>query len=85
MDTKKLLLTAAVTGLCLGASSCSTTSHNHVESGKCYGINSCKGHGDCGGKSNVCAGLNNCKGKGWKKMKRDECVKEGGTFGENAG
>lgn len=74
MDTKNLLLSAAVTGLMLGGSALASDNAKPVaDSVHCQGINSCKGTGDCGGKTHGCAGSNACKGKGWKSMSKKDC------------
>ena len=78
MNKKAILLGAALSGLLLGVTSCSTTPSGPV--GKCHGMNSCKGTGDCGGKGSTCAGQNQCKGKGWKKMSKSECEEEAGVW-----
>jgi hypothetical protein len=86
MDTKKLLLSAAVAGLVIGGSVLASDSEKPAgKTVHCKGINSCKGTGDCGGKTHGCAGQNACKGKGWKKLSQKECdaasaaLKEKGT------
>lgn len=78
MNKKAMLLGAALSGLLLGLSGCSTTSSGPV--GKCHGMNSCKGTGDCSGKGTMCAGKNQCKGQGWKKLSKLDCEEEAGTW-----
>lgn len=79
MNTKSMLIGAAVAGLCLaGCTSMSNTATATV--GQCHGVNACKGSGDCGGKGHACGGKNSCKGKGWKKMKKTACSDLGGKF-----
>jgi hypothetical protein len=81
MNSKTLLLGAALAGLGLVGTSCSSNTSSGAEAmGKCSGINSCKGKGACAGKSHGCAGMNKCKGKGWVKMSKDECEKKDGKF-----
>lgn len=90
MDSKKrkLMTGAAVAGLALAISACSTsnktstTSAGNEVSGECHGVNSCKGTGECGGKGHSCAGKNSCKGKGWIKMSKSGCDAKGGSFKE---
>ncbi len=87
MNKKKLLATAALSGLMFAATG---TTHAVAEeaaapageaaAGECHGVNACKGTGDCGGKGYSCAGNNACKGQGWTKMGKDECEEKGGTF-----
>jgi hypothetical protein len=74
MDTKNLLLTAAMTGIMLGGSALASDSgKTTTDTVHCQGVNSCKATGDCGGKTHGCAGSNECKGKGWKKMSQKDC------------
>lgn len=79
MNGKSILIGAAVAGLCLAGSSCSSSSSKEVI-GKCHGVNACKGAGDCGGRTHACAGHNKCKGAGWKKMTKSTCDTKGGKF-----
>ena len=46
---------------------------------KCFGVNECKGNRECEGAKNGCHGQNGCKGQGWEMMKKEDCVKKGGT------
>ena len=78
MNSKKVLLTAALAGLCLGASCSKAPTATSV--GECHGINKCAGKGECGSKGNGCRGLNNCKGQGWEKMTLEVCREKGGEF-----
>ena len=81
MDAKKLLIGAALAGLMVGVSACSSgSSTTGSVVGECHGINACKGTGDCGGKGHGCAGMNTCKGKGWKKMTQADCESKSGKF-----
>ena len=84
MDSKNLLLAAALSGLALSASATEatkTTAPAKEEiSGQCYGMNSCKGTSACHGEKNACAGKNSCKGKGWLKTSEKECKDKKGTF-----
>jgi hypothetical protein len=74
MESKSLLLSAAVAGLVMGGSALASDDYKATkDSVHCQGVNSCKGTGDCGGKTHGCGGQNTCKGKGWKKMSQKEC------------
>lgn len=90
MKKRNVLLTAAaISGLMLGATSCSTPNAN-AETVMCHGVNSCKGEGQCAGKVDACSGKNgceakmtchghnSCKGKGLIKMSKKECEAKGG-------
>jgi len=85
---RKLMTGAAVAGLALAISACSSTNKASTASagsdvtGECHGINSCKGTGECGGKGHSCAGKNSCKGAGWLKLSKRQCDAKGGTFKE---
>jgi uncharacterized membrane protein len=48
----------------------------------CYGVHSCKGNSDCKTSENSCKGQNACKGHGFKAMAAAECLKAGGTIGD---
>jgi len=78
MNNKAILAAAALTGLLLGASGCS--SGTQAVMGKCHGMNSCKGTGDCAGKGSSCAGKNQCKGQGWKKLSNMDCEEKVGVW-----
>ena len=80
MNTKNLILAAAMAGLALGVTGCASNSQSADGRGECSGINSCKGKGDCSGQGHGCAGQNTCKGKGWKKTTIEECSKKKGQF-----
>lgn len=92
MDPRKLLLSAALSGLLIGTA-CKTgakseggsneaaaTTSSDVAMGECHGINACKGKGECGGKGHSCAGKNSCKGKGWVKADEATCKAKHGKF-----
>lgn len=86
MDTKNLLLAAALSGLAFAATAdeaaktkTPTKEATSVE-GQCYGVNSCKGTSACHTEKNSCAGTNACKGKGWLKMSEKDCKDKKGTF-----
>lgn len=88
MDSKNLLLAAALSGLALTASAneatktpaeAATKEAKAVE-GKCFGVNTCKGTSACHSEKNACAGQNSCKGKGWMKKTDKECKEMKGTF-----
>ncbi|RPJ73492.1 MAG: hypothetical protein EHM20_12140 [Alphaproteobacteria bacterium] len=86
MDSKNLLLVAALSGLAFAASakdapktSAPIKEATSIE-GECHGINSCKGTSACHTESNSCAGTNSCKGKGWLKTSEKECKDKKGTF-----
>ncbi len=79
MDTKKLILGAAMAGIMAGA--VATPSAVKAGGDECYGVNKCKGTGACGGKGHSCAGKNECKGQGWLKIDKDTCLKiQGGSL-----
>lgn len=86
MDSKKVFLAAALSGLAFAAcakdGAKTTTPVKEVTSveGECHGINSCKGTSACHTESNSCAGTNSCKGKGWLKTSEKECKDKKGTF-----
>jgi hypothetical protein len=85
MNSKNILISAALSGIILGiTSACSnlpfSSEPNDANVGHCQGINSCKGKGSCGGKSNGCAGLNQCKSKGWLRKTEAECTELKGQF-----
>jgi hypothetical protein len=76
MESKKILLSAAVAGLVIGGSAFASDGYKSgKDSVHCQAVNSCKGTGDCGGKTHGCAGQNTCKGKGWKKLSKKDCDK----------
>ncbi len=79
METKKLLLGAAMAGIVAGTVAAPRAA---VAAGdKCYGVNKCKGVGACGGKNHSCHGKNECKGQGWLSIDKDTCLKiEGGSL-----
>ena len=73
MKLSNVLLTAAISGIALGAAACShqdqpansasstaSTAAKHA----CKGQNDCKGQGGCKTDKNACKGQNDCKGKG---------------------
>ncbi|MDO9181576.1 MAG: hypothetical protein Q7U04_04170 [Bacteriovorax sp.] len=84
MDSKNLLLAAALSGLALIANASDTgatpKSANKDVEGQCSGINSCKGTSACHSEKNSCAGTNACKGKGWLKTSQKDCKDKKGTF-----
>jgi len=84
LSTKAILAGAALTGLLLGMSGCSSSSTNSGSEvvGECHGMNSCKSTGACGGKGHSCAGQNKCKGQGWLKLSKKDCLAKKGTFKE---
>jgi hypothetical protein len=78
---KKGMLTAAVTGILLGAAYAANSAEDKVD---CHGVNACKGQGDCAGvkangEKHGCAGQNECMGKGTMKLSKEECSTKGGT------
>jgi hypothetical protein len=86
MNTKNLLVTAAVAGmLAVGANA--QAKGKKAEGAKkgdkkveCHGVNECKGHGEChNADGSSCKGSNECKGKGWVSMTEKECKDKGGT------
>lgn len=86
MDSKNLLLAAALSGLALTASANDAAKKaeapkeaKEVE-GKCMGVNSCKGTSACHSEKNSCAGTNSCKGQGWMKMTEKACKEKKGKF-----
>ena len=84
MNKKGILAGAALAGLLLGVSGCSSSKTSSSEvMGECHGVNSCKGTGACGGKGHACAGHNKCKGQGWLKMTKEECMEKKGKFKES--
>ncbi len=68
MNSKKILLTAAIAGLTLGGSLQASDGYGKAKESKvkCQGVNSCKGKGH--------SGQNKCKGKGWKYMTQKDCT-----------
>lgn len=85
MESKKLLVAAALSGLLLGgqaSGSGNTNTEAKEGKGKCHGVNKCKGKGECAGKNNSCGGHNKCKGKGWTEMTEKECKTKKGKFEE---
>jgi hypothetical protein len=80
MNNKNAILSAALTGLMLGAAIQAAPNQEKEQAGECHGVNSCKGTSACAGKANGCAGMNSCKGKGWLKMSEKECLEKKGTF-----
>ena len=87
MDTKKLLLSAALGGLiagygCASKENAPAGASGGTTMGECHGANACKGKGECGGKgqSHGCAGKNACKGKGWTKTDEATCKTKKGKF-----
>jgi hypothetical protein len=75
MESKNLLLSAAVTGLVMGGAALASSGDykKAPESVHCQEVNGCKGQGACGGATHGCAGQNACKGKGWLKLSQKEC------------
>lgn len=81
MDSRNLLLAAALSGLALVATAKEKTSTVIPEIiGQCHGINSCKGTSACHSEKNTCAGTNTCKAQGWLKTSDKECTKKKGVF-----
>jgi hypothetical protein len=86
MDSKNLLLAAALSGLALTVSAADTKTATpaakdaQAVEGQCTGVNSCKGTSACHSDKNACAGKNSCKGKGWMKTSEKECKEKKGTF-----
>ncbi len=86
MDSKNLLLAAALSGLALtatageAAKTAAPVKEAKVVEGQCYGVNSCRGTSACHSEKNACAGQNSCKGKGWLKTSEKECKDKKGTF-----
>lgn len=78
MDSKKILIGAALAGVLVGGVGCSSTTSSTI--GQCHGVNACKGQGACGGTGHSCAGMNSCKGQGWIKATKAKCEKIGGKF-----
>lgn len=86
MDSKNLLLAAAISGLAMTASAneaaktAAPAKEAKAVEGKCFGVNSCKGTSACHSEKNACGGQNTCKGKGWLKSTEKECKDKKGTF-----
>ena len=86
MDSRNLLLAAALSGLAFSACADDVAKSNapqkeaKVVEGQCHGINSCKGTSACHSEKNSCAGTNSCKAKGWLKTSEKECKDKKGTF-----
>lgn len=83
METKKLLLSAAVLGLTLTVHAAENKASNALKDevkGQCYEVNKCRGTSDCHSQANTCAGANTCKGKGWLKMTEKECKNLKGKY-----
>lgn len=85
MNKKSALRAAAIAGLVVAATACTSSPKSSVEAakGECHGINSCKGTGECGGPGWSCAGKNTCKGQGWITLTQNECEAKGGKFKAN--
>jgi hypothetical protein len=86
MDSRNLLLAAALAGLALTATandatkSAAPAKEVKAVEGQCHGVNSCKGTSACHSEKNSCAGNNTCKAKGWLKTSEKECKEKKGTF-----
>lgn len=86
MDSKSLLLAAAISGLAFSAVATEKTKgpietkEETTVKGECHGANSCKGTSACHTATNSCAGTNSCKGKGWLKTTEKDCKAKKGTF-----
>ncbi|MBC7538171.1 MAG: hypothetical protein H7281_05080 [Bacteriovorax sp.] len=86
MDSRNLLLAAALSGLALTATAndaaiaAAPVKEAKTIEGQCHGINSCKGTSACHSEKNSCAGNNACKAKGWLKTTEKECKEKKGTF-----
>jgi uncharacterized membrane protein len=79
VNTKTMMMGAALAGLVAGATAIPSTAH--AEDVKCYGVNKCKGTGECQGKGHECGGHNACKGKGWIELDKEKCLKiQGGSL-----
>ena len=63
----------------LGASGKIITASDKVH---CYGVHSCKGNADCKTTEHACKAQNSCKGHGFKALPAGECLKAGGTIGD---
>ena len=93
--SKKTILTAALSGLVLGAtlslqgckSNDSTSNAAPNEKHACATLNSCKDKGGCKGTDNSCMNKNACKEKGGCATvkhacaKQNDCAKQGGCKG----
>ncbi|MGZ3788546.1 MAG: BufA2 family periplasmic bufferin-type metallophore [Bacteriovorax sp.] len=86
MDSRNLLLAAALSGLALTVSASESvktpapTKEAKAVEGQCFGINTCKGTSACHSDQNACATRNSCKGKGWLKTSEKACKDKKGTF-----
>lgn len=85
MDSKNLLLAAAISGLAFAANASEATKTAPTKeateiSGQCHGVNSCKGTSACHTEKHSCAGNNSCKGSGWIKTSEKECKEKKGKF-----
>lgn len=85
MKKQSLLMGAALTGLLVATSGCSSYGKSTSQPaddavGKCLGVNSCKAKSNCGTDQHACHGQNSCKGKGWLKMAKAKCDEMGGKF-----
>lgn len=86
MDSRNLLLAAALSGLALtvqandAAKAKTLNAEATAIEGQCFGVNSCKGTSACHSEKNSCAGTNSCKGKGWLKLSEKDCKTKKGTF-----
>lgn len=79
MNTKTIIMGAALAGLVVGAAGLASPAK--ADPVKCYGVNKCKGVGECQGKGHECAGHNACKGQGFLKLDKDTCLKiQGGSL-----
>ena len=87
MDSRNLLLAAAIAGLAISAHAEEKTKESKESKelqGQCSGVNSCKGTSACHSEANSCAGTNSCKGKGWLKMSKKDCKAKKGVFKKEA-
>lgn len=85
MDSKNILLIAALTGLAMTANGKETSTPSPKKSakeveGECHEMNSCRGTSACHSEKNSCAGANACKGKGWLKTTEKACKEKKGKF-----
>ncbi len=81
VNSGRMLLASAVTGLLTLAVPVGTAMADAAETVHCYGVNKCNGTGGCGGKGHSCAGENACKGQGFLDVDEETCLKiEGGRL-----
>jgi len=93
-----LLVTAAATGVMLGAAGCGSRADNPqnpattavnpadtTDKHACKGLNACKAKGACKTDAHACKGQNSCKGQGGCATVKHECRGENNCRMQGAG